>query len=555
MNLPDPAVSRPRPWLRGRGADAGADIDKTGDLDQQDNKVAIAHTGIGDIILSPPGGPMAAASASSALSETAPPSAVVRRRLPDDARELTGRDGEVRAVVRAIGRAAETGGPVVICAIDGMAGVGKTSLAVHAARRVSPQFPDGQWFMRLHAHTPGHEPVQPAAALTALLSAAGLDPSEIPDDLEAKEEKWQERTAGQRILLLFDDAASRSQVQPLLPAGGNAVLVTSRHRIEAFEGLELDVLPTGQAVDLFARLSGRVDSEPGATTELVTLAGRLPLAIGLLAGRLRHRPAWTVADLASELAATRDRSATIGAADQPVSAAFDLSYSHLSPGRQQFFRRLGLHPGTDVDVYAAAALTGLDLDQARRELDELYADHLIDEPARGRYRFHDLLSDYARTLAATDRAEERAAAVGRLFDYYLHTAQAASRYLARYPLIDLPAVAALPLHAPEVLTTAHAATWMDAELANLRAVTEPRYAITIAAAMADFLLTTGRWDEAANLHHTALNSARRMGDVLGEATALTSLARVQRVRYEYAAATASSTRAVDMFHGIGQPAR
>jgi tetratricopeptide (TPR) repeat protein len=552
MILPEPASGRLRPWKRRREADV-PDVGKTGDVDQQASKVAIAHSGAGDIVVSVPGEPAVVhAPALQAGTGTRASSAVVRRTLPHDAREFTGRDDKVQAAMAVLDPSAADSTLVPVCAIDGMPGVGKTALAVHTARLLAPLFPDGQWFMRLHAHTPGHPPVDPDAALTALLRADGMDPREIPNDVEEKEIRWQERTAGRRILLLFDDAAGRAQVQPLLPGeGGAAVLLTSRHKIEAFTGLELSVLDSEEAEDLFTRLSGRADGVPDSVTELVTLAGRLPLAIGLLAGRLRNRPAWTAADLASELAAARDRSAAIGATDQPVSATFGLSYNQLPTGRQHFFRSLALHPGTDIDAYAAAALSGLRLDQSAAELDELYADHLIDEPSRGRYRFHDLISDYARALATADPATQREEALSRLSEYYLHTAQTAGRHLARYPPIDVIPVTTSRQFAPEIATRTQAAAWMEAERANLYSISEPRYSIAVANATADFLLTTGHWEEAASLHASALSTARHLGDVLGQAAALTNLGRIYRVREEHEAAIARHAQALQLFNSLG----
>ena len=246
--------------------------------------------------------------------------ASVRRTLPRDIQEFTGRDEEFRVLLNAIEEGTETGQPVLICAIGGMAGVGKTTLAMHAAHRLASRFPDGQLFVRLHAHARGQQPVEPGDALAALLRSTGMDPRQIPAEVEERAQLWRDRLAGKRILLVLDDAATHEQVEPLMPGtGGSAVVVTSRRRLTALRGmlpLELDIMPPGQAADLFTRVSGRGGSEPGAVAELVELAGRLPLAIQMLGARLRSRRSWTVADLAGELAAARDRSAAIGAADE-----------------------------------------------------------------------------------------------------------------------------------------------------------------------------------------------------------------------------------------------
>jgi tetratricopeptide (TPR) repeat protein len=547
----------------GTGGPASVPRQWSADMHQRDDKIAIAHSGTGDIVVSigvsPPavGIPgLLGVSGSASLAASGP------HTLPRDIRGFTGRRDEVEALVEAIGQAAQTGVPVVIHSIEGMAGVGKTALAVHAAHRLAPQFPDGQLFVRLNAHTSGTGPIEPGEALTALLRETGMDPREIPDSLEGKESLWRHRLAGRRFLLLLDDAANHDQVRPLLPGtGSSAVLVTSRRRLEEFGGdvrIELDVLPSDDAIHLFTRLSGRLDSDSKAAAELVTLAGRLPLAIQILAGRLRSRPRWFVADLVAELAAARDRSSEIGALDVPVSASFDLSYNLLSADRKQFFRRLGLHPGSDIDAYAAAAIAGTGIDKARRELDALYADHLIDEPIRYRYRFHDLISDYARALAATDPVQDQNEAVRRLCDYYLYAAQAADRLLARRPPTQRMSRVSRPGYVPEVSSYAQAARWMEVERANLHVTALycasrnlPIHAADIPAAMAASLRAADHWSQAEALHKVALRVADDVGDRLGEANALNELGIIQYLTDRYAEAAATQEKALELYRALG----
>ena len=300
------------------------------------------------------------------------------------------------------------GGVVGIHAIGGMAGIGKTTLAVHAAHRLAGQFPDGQIFLPLHAHTPGQRPVDPADALASLLRAAGISVQAIPAGLDARAGCWRGYLAGKKMLLVLDDATGHEQVRPLLPGtAGSLVLITSRRRLTALEDaavISLDTLPPDEATQLLARLAARPDvaSADSGVAEIARLCGYLPLAIGMLARQLHHHPAWTPAGLAAELAAARDRLELMQAENLSLAAAFDLSYQDLTAGQRRLFRLLGLHPGPDIATHTAAALAGTTLATARRQLRVLYDHHLISEPASGRYRLHDLLREHAQRLAATD---------------------------------------------------------------------------------------------------------------------------------------------------------
>jgi hypothetical protein len=319
---------------------------------------------------------------------------------------------------------AAAGGWVVgIHASDGMAGIGKTTFAVHAAHRLAGAFPDGGFFLPLHAHTPGQRPVGPADALASLLLTAGVPAAQIPPGLQARAGRWRDQVAGKRILLLLDDAAGHEQVRPLLPGtAGSLALVTSRARLIALEDaavISLGTLPPDEAATLLARLAARPGIRAGdaAVAEIGRLCGYLPLAIGMLASQLRHHPAWTAGQLADGLAYARDRLTLMRAGNLPVAAAFSLSYADLTSDQQRLFRRLGLIPGPDFDAHAAAALDGTTLDQARRRLGELDERHLVTEPASGRYRLHDLLREHARALADGDPAESDAAAPAAVDDF------------------------------------------------------------------------------------------------------------------------------------------
>src|SRR5262249_46860330 len=374
-----------------------------------------------DLFVAAARGPAPAADVLAAVREAAPgaAAAAATRTLPRDAASFTGRGGELSRLLEALTPKAADGVVVGIHAIDGMAGIGKTTFAVHAAHRLAGRFPDGQFFLPLHAHTPGQRPVTPADALASLLLTAGVAVQLIPPGREARAARWRACVAGKKVLLL-DDAAGHEQVQPLLPGtAGSLVLVTSRRRLTALEDatvISLDTLPPGEAAMLLARLADCPDlgSGVGPAGEITRLCGYLPLAIGMLARQLRHHPARTVPGLAADLALASDRLAEMRAENLSVAAAFDLSYQDLAPGPRRLFRRLGLVPGPSIDAYAAAALDGTSLDTARRHLDELYDQHLLAEPAPGRYQLHDLLREHARALAAADDPAESGAAERRL---------------------------------------------------------------------------------------------------------------------------------------------
>ena len=492
--------------------------------------------------------------------------AAAMRTLPRDVAAFTGREGELGRLIAAGAGAA---GVVAIHAVDGMPGVGKTALVTRAAHLLAVGFPDGQLFVGLHAHTPGLRPADPSEVLAGLLACTGLGPREIPAGLDARAQRWRGRLAGKKVLLVLDDAAGHAQVEPLLPGTeGCLVLVTSRRRLVALPGaqpLALDTLPPDQAAELFTRLSGRAPDAAGAAAaaDLARLCGYLPLAIALLAGRLAHHPGRTTTRFAAEFAAVRDRLADLAAGDHPgdpaVAAAFQMSYDDLPADPQRLFCLLGLHPGPDIDTWAAAALAGVPPERARQNLDALYTDHLIDEPAPGRYRFHDLIREYAHGLATRHYpAAARGQATGRLLDYYLHTAQIADRHLARYTRPSPPLPTLAPAAAPGLPGQAAAHAWLRAEHQNLlacigyaAATAQPRRLIALTAAMASYLLREGPWQQAAALHQAAATTARNHHDRLGEASALHDLGRVRDLTGDYPAAACSQEQALAIYQDLG----
>jgi len=483
------------------------------------------------------------------------------RTLPRDIASFTGRDQELELLA---GAAAGAGGVVGIHAIGGMAGVGKTAFAVHAAHRLAARFPAGQIFLPLHGHTPGQRPVDPADALASLLLSIGVPAAQVPPGLEARMALWRDRLAEKQLLLVLDDAASSEQVRPLLPgAGGSLVLVTSRRHLSALEdatAVSLDTLPPGEAAALLVYLAGRAGLSPAdpPVAEITRLCGYLPLAIGMVARQLHHHPAWTPAGQAAELAAARDRLELMTTENLSVAAAFNLSYADLTEDQQRLFRRLGLHPGTDIDAYTAAALDGTDLAAARRGLEALYDQHLIAEPAQGRYRLHDLIRQHARALAGRlDPDQDQA--TGRLLDYYQHTAARADTLIARQTRHSpAPPDGSVPAAVPVLADQEQALAWARAERASLLACldhatrTDQHARVTaLTVGLAGLLRRDGPWAEAITLHTAAVQAAQHLGDRLGQAGALTDLGDVRSMIGDYPAAAHALEEALGIFRDLG----
>ncbi|TBO59938.1 tetratricopeptide repeat protein [Streptomyces kasugaensis] len=480
--------------------------------------------------------------------------------LPRDVVAFTGRDSELRRLLRtADTRAAEV---LAIHTIDGMPGVGKTALVTHAAHLLADRYPDGQLFVHLAAHTSGQPPADPAEVLAALLLGAGVAPQHIPDGVEARAALWRARLAGKRVLLVLDDAASRTQIEPLLPSsGGCLVLITSRRRLLALDGtvpLPLETLPPKQATALFTRLIHRnvTEKESEAAAEVVKLCGYLPLAIRLLAAHLAHHPTWDIATYAHEFATAQDLLGELEAGDRAVTAAFDLSYHALSADQQRLFRRLCLHPGPEIGTYAAAALDDLSLAQARRRLNALYTDHFIDEPAPGRYRMHDLIREYALALAAGDPDDDRQYAIIRLYAYYQRVAQVA-KYFFSFPRPEAAADEA-PVPIAELVNREQALAWVRTERPNLIACVnyaalhrQHTRVIQLTDAMSSFPSEENHWQEDISLYEKALTAARHSGDRLAQANALRHLCWTQLSGGQYSAPADLAEQALALYRSIG----
>lgn len=382
----------------------------------------------------------------------------VFRQLPADLSTFTGREKELQRLIETATAAAnaaaattaaatattaaaasqdgdgdgtEDGGTpatVVISAIEGMAGVGKTRLAVHAAHRLvrSGRYDDVQLYANLHGFDPEHAPADPSAVLDAFLRQLDVPAQRIPASLEERAAMFRDRLYGRRSLLLLDNVADEEQVRSLIPAGAHSlVLLTSRRTLAGLEGAEvhlLDVFDRAEAVELLARIAGRerVAAEPEAAEGIVRACGYLPLAVSLAACRLRARPAWTLADLAERL---EDTLTTTAVGGRSLTSVFELSYRSLPERGSRAFRLLGTYPGQDFTASAVAALLDSTVAEAESILEGLLDEHLLQQRVAGRYEFHDLLAAFARQCGQRDEpAAERDAAFERLMLWYAHTA-------------------------------------------------------------------------------------------------------------------------------------
>nr|WP_221378296.1 AfsR/SARP family transcriptional regulator [Actinoplanes polyasparticus] len=350
-------------------------------------------------------------------------SGAVIRCLPRTVGDFTGRIEEVRRLVTAIDLSAADGPTVAV--IDGMAGSGKTTLALHVAALLGDRYP-AHLFVDLHGHD-AEQPLDPAAALLVLLRQLGVETERIPSALVDRIGLWRTELARRRALILFDNAASSAQLADLLPtAPGSLALVTGRRRLLGLDGVHpvsLSVLTPDEAVTLLARIAGaRVWAEPQAGAEVVRRCGCLPLAIRIAGSRLAHRPRWRVADLVRRLG--ESALPELAAEDRSVASAFAVSYEQLPEPARRVFRLLGINPANEFDAITAAALTGLPLPEAQDQLDDLVDVHLVDEPEPGVYRLHDLLREYAAALAAELPPPVRVEALRGLLDQQLNAAAA-----------------------------------------------------------------------------------------------------------------------------------
>jgi DNA-binding SARP family transcriptional activator/tetratricopeptide (TPR) repeat protein len=469
--------------------------------------------------------------------------------------ELVGRQAELRELQEP----AESGSVITLQSVSGMGGVGKTLLALHLADRLAPRYPDGQVHLDLRAHAQDRQPLDPREALTVLLKIFDVPGAAIPDDLESLSALWRSLLSTRRAVIILDDVAGPEQVRPLLPgASPSLMVITSRRRLVGLAGVRsvvLDVLPKAEAVAMFRSIAGGPRTQDsGEVEEVVRLCGNLPLALQLTAGRLLSRPSWDMSHLIGRLSRDSGRLCEIRDGFQEIGRTFAMSYESLSSGQQHVFRLLSLHLGPDFDVHASAALTGLPLADMERMLEVLLDSYLLTEPAPDRYRFHDLLREFARDITLLEDSEEiREEALQRLIGFYVHASDTADRQVyARRPRIPLnqPDRPPAPHRLPALGDARTARKWFAQEYAALasaehhsRSRGRPREAASLAHALAGFLEEEGHWKEAQVMHTAAAAHWAGTGEQRAEAYALIDLGNAWSLAADYEQALAAGRRA------------
>jgi len=479
----------------------------------------------------------------------------VQDTLPQDLAEFTGRTAELDRLREAL----RDGGAVVISALEGMAGIGKTQLAIHAGHLLADaRVVDRVLFVNLRGFhpDPAQPPADPAAVLDGFLRLLGVPGHQIPHDLDTRAAAYRDRLDGTRTLVILDNAATEDQVLPLLPATpGCPTLVTSRRSLTGLAGathLPVDVFTPEEAVRFLADAAPAVPvgPDPAAPARIALRCGYLPLALGLVTGRIAATPGWSLTDHADRLD-ERHRDQRL---DSGVELALGLSYQDQPAERRRLLRLLALHPGQDVDAHAAAALTGTDLRTVHDQLEHLRADHLLQQTAPGRYTFHDLVRAYAATRAADEeRPSDRRVALTHLFDYYLATAGAAMDHLYPAQAVVLPPVGP----APALTDPDTSKRWLDVERPNLVAVAAhsathgwPTHTTRLATIMSRYL-DGGHFTDALVVHGHAHRAAQDADDTAGRATALLNLGTTNGQLGRYRAAADHFEQALVLFRQTG----
>lgn len=467
----------------------------------------------------------------------------VPQQLPIATRHFAGRATELAVLTGLMQEVGVSGGAVVISAIDGTAGIGKTALAVHWAHHVAGRFPDGQLYVNLRGFDPAAPPTSPAEVVHTFLDALGVPPERIPVNLDGQTSLYRSLMADRRVLVVLDNARDADQVRPLLPgSSGCLVIVTSRNRLtslvtaEGAHPVTLDLLTPEESTQLLRRRLGspRIAAEPQAVQEIIEHCARLPLALSIVAARAASHPTFLLEALAAELQVAQGGLDFFDASDPAanVRALFSWSYRQLDSDTASVFRRLGLHPGPDISVPAATSLSGLPAGQVRRALAELAHAHLISEHDPGRYTFHDLLRAYAAELGNTaDPEPERRAAISRMIDHYLYTAHDAALLIhQRRTAIDLPTPQP-GVQSEKPADLASAMAWFETEhpvllgIVHLAAAERHPDVWQLPWIFSEYLERRGHWRDNVTTNTIALSAAVEQGNQNGQAHAHCALGR------------------------------
>jgi tetratricopeptide (TPR) repeat protein len=487
----------------------------------------------------------------------------VQDTLPPDLVGFAGRAAELHQLQAALHRGSTADGAAVTCAIEGMAGVGKTQLAVHAGHLLLRDQPvERVLFVNLRGFHPDptQPPADPAAVLDGFLRLLGVPGTKIPHDLAARTAAYRDRLTDTATLVLLDNAADTDQVRPLLPATpGCPVLVTSRHRLSDLPTtlrLAVDVFTPDEATDYLTQALPRVPTgpDPAAAARVAHRCGHLPLALGLITGHIRGTPGWTLTDHADRL----DERHHHQHLDTGVHLALDLSYRHLPASHRRLLRLLALHPGPDLDGYAATALAGGDLPTVRTHLRQLCGDHLLQQGASGRHTLHDLVRAFAAGRAGDeDPPAERHLALTRLFDYYLAVTATATATLHPAEPHRRPHIRPAAAPTPDLADPGAALTWLDTERPTLIAVAAhtaghgwPSHAIRLSATLFRYL-NGGYLTDALTIHGHARHAAQLTGDQTGQAHTLANLGAVHLWLGQYGPAGKHLHQALHLFHQTG----
>ncbi|MFF9037940.1 BTAD domain-containing putative transcriptional regulator [Streptomyces sp. NPDC014892] len=491
--------------------------------------------------------------------------------LPHDLPTFTGRRAELEQVLALLTEDGDSGpGTVVISAIGGMAGIGKTTLAVHWAHRVADRFPDGQLYVNLRGFAPSGRVMGSGEAVRVFLDALGVPPERVPHGVDAQAALYRSLLAGRRFLVLLDNARDTEQVRPLLPGTpGCLTIVTSRDQLSGLVSahgahtLALRPLDTAQARSFLERRLGaaRLAGEARAVAEIATMCGGLPLALACVAARAATHPDFPLSAIAAELRAAHGSLDAFSRTDTAanVAAVFSWSLGAVSAEAALLFPLLALHPGPDFSVAATASLARLSPRRTRSLLTELAGVHLVGEPAPGRYALHDLLRAHAAELLEEQHPEDaREAAADRLYAYYLHTAHTAEPLLA--PHADPMPPGPLPpgVHAEPLADHPQALAWLTAEYPVLLAVVgaaarsgRDRVACLLAWSLEPFFDRRGHWHDWTTVQRIALDAALRAADPVWEARGLRALARAESRLGLHGSARLRLDRALALFTESG----